>query len=126
MRFKVVVTKVEVAERWVRATDEESAAQKVKDELTTPWAYAGKWETKSREVEVVDSEREASRAQQQRPDAGRPKLLNLRDAATELGVSYSALYQMTKRGDIEYTQVGSRKFVSRESLAAFIESNTHR
>lgn len=29
MRFKVMVTKVEVAEVWVRATDEEAAAKKV-------------------------------------------------------------------------------------------------
>lgn len=44
MRFKFVVTKVEVAEAWVRAPAEHAAEQKVKDELKSSWTYAGHWE----------------------------------------------------------------------------------
>jgi excisionase family DNA binding protein len=139
MRFKVMVTKVEVAERWVRATDEESAAQKVKDELSTPWAYAGRWETKATQVEVIESQPESMGL---RPEAaaasealGRspgtvapsgPMLLNLKDAAAELGISYGTLHALMKDGGIEYTEVGSGKYISRASLVAFVESNTHR
>lgn len=36
MRYKVVVTRVQVAERWVRATDEEDAAKKVQEEFSRP------------------------------------------------------------------------------------------
>jgi excisionase family DNA binding protein len=126
MRFKVVVTKVEVAERWVRATDEEAAARKVKEELTTPWAYAGRWEIKAREVEVVEAEPEVSAVQRQALGDGGPMLLKLKDAAAELGISYGTLHALVKDGGIEITQVGSGKYISRATLAAFIEANTHR
>jgi hypothetical protein len=47
-------------------------------------------------------------------------------SAKALGISYSALYQMMNQGDIEWVAVGSRKFVSRESLMDFIKANTHK
>ncbi|MFN3949131.1 helix-turn-helix domain-containing protein [Microbacterium sp.] len=126
MRFKVMVTKVEVAELWVRATDEESATKKVRGELTTPWAYAGRWDTKATEVQVVESQREAGSPEQgQLPTSG-PMLFKLKDAAGELGISYGTLHALMKDGGIEYTQVGSGKYISRASLAAFIEANTRR
>lgn len=125
VRYKVVVTKVEVAERWVRATDEEHAAAKVKDELTSPWAYAGKWETVATELAVVDAEPEATNLENGSPSATETLLLNLKDAANELGISYGTLRTLMNRGDIGFTQVGSRKRISRESLAQFVRSNTH-
>lgn len=126
MRYKVVATKVEVAEKWVRATDEEAAAQKVKDELANPWAYAGRWETKSREVEVVESQQDGPFVEPGTQAKSGPMLLKLKDAATELGISYGTLHALMKDGGIEYTRVGSGKYISRASLAAFIEANTHR
>ncbi|MDY0909516.1 helix-turn-helix domain-containing protein [Microbacterium sp. CFBP9034] len=110
----------------MRATDEEAAAQKVKDELTSPWAYAGRWEIKEREVEVVESEAEMSSVQLHAQTEGGPMLLKLKDAATELGISYGTLHALIKDGGIEFTQVGASKYISRVSLAAFIEANTHR
>ena len=50
----------------------------------------------------------------------------LKDAAAELGISYGTLHALMKDGGIEFTQVGSGKYISRASLAAFIETNTHR
>lgn len=126
MRYKVVVTKVEVAELWVRAADEESAAKKVKDELTTSWAYTGRWETKATDVHVVDSQPEAGLANQGEVSAAGPMLLKLKDAATELGISYGTLHALMKERGIEYTKVGSGKYISRASLVAFIEANTQR
>lgn len=41
MKYKVVVTRVQVAERWVRGTDKEHAAQKVQEELERPYGYFG-------------------------------------------------------------------------------------
>lgn len=41
MRYKVVVTRVQVAEKWVRATDEEDAARKVQEEFAKPYSYFG-------------------------------------------------------------------------------------
>ncbi|WP_220339856.1 helix-turn-helix domain-containing protein [Microbacterium ureisolvens] len=126
MRYKVVVTKVEVAELWVRATDEEAAAQKVRDELTTSWAYAGHWETKATQVDVVASDPEPMAPGPQPVAPSGPMLLKLKDAATELGISYGTLHALMKDGGIEYTKVGSGKYISRASLAAFIEANTQR
>jgi excisionase family DNA binding protein len=53
-------------------------------------------------------------------------LLSIKDAAKALGVSYSTLYQLTAQGDIEWVMIGSRKYISRESLVEFIKANTHR
>jgi excisionase family DNA binding protein len=124
MRYKVVVTKVDVAERWVRATDEEHAATKVKEELASPWAYAGKWETVATEVAVVEAEPEMLHHQPGAISESETALLNLKDAASELGISYGTLRTLMNRGDIAFTQVGSRKRISRESLAQFVRTNT--
>lgn len=126
MRFKVVVTKVEVAELWVRAVDEEAAAQQVKDELRNSWAYAGRWEIKAREVEVVESAGELPGTQQNVPAENGPMLLKLKDAASELGISYGTLHALVKDDGIADTHVGAGKYISRASLAAFIEANTRR
>lgn len=125
MRYRVVVTKVDVAERWVRATDEEHAAAKVREELATPWAYAGKWETKATEVTVTDAQPEASIHEQGSTSERGTMLLNLKDAASELGISYGTLHTLVNQGEIEFTQVGSRKRISRESLAQFVHQNTY-
>ena len=53
MRFKVMVTRVQVMERWVKAADEEDAAAQIHEELDQPYAYVGHWDTKSSEVEIV-------------------------------------------------------------------------
>ena len=37
MRYRVQVTRVQVAERWVRAADEEDAAKKVQEEFNKPY-----------------------------------------------------------------------------------------
>ncbi|MDY0910114.1 helix-turn-helix domain-containing protein [Microbacterium sp. CFBP9034] len=120
------MTKVEQAERWIRAADEDAAAQKVKDELVSPWAYAGKWEIKATQVEVVETQPNVPGFQQESSSESSAMLLDLTAAASELGIPHRTLYELTKRGDIEYTKVGGRKYISRESLAAFIQANTHR
>lgn len=126
MRYKVVVTKVEVAELWVRATDEEAASQKVNEELKTTWAYAGHWERKATQVDVIESESESIGSGPPTVAPSGPMLLKLKDAAAELGISYGTLHTLMKDGGIEYTKVGSGKYISRASLMAFIEANTRR
>jgi hypothetical protein len=41
VRYKVVVTRMQVAERFVRATSEEDAAAKVQAEFDRPYGYFG-------------------------------------------------------------------------------------
>lgn len=125
MRYKVVVTRVQVAERWVRATDEEDAAKKVQEEFSRPYGYFGSWKDVASEVEVVEAEQTTVIRPNLLSESG-PMLLSLKDAGKALGIPYSAVYELTNRGDIEHTKIGSRKYISRESLLAFIKENTHR
>lgn len=126
MRFKVMVTKVEVAEMWVRAASEKAAAKKVREELKTSWAYTGHWERKAIEIQIIESEPESVGRTPQTAEPSGPMLLKLKDAAAELGISYGTLHALMKDGAIEHTKVGAGKYISRASLAAFIEANTQR
>ena len=125
MRYKVVVTRVQVAERFVQATSDEDAASKIQSEFDRPYGYFGSWKTTSSEVDVVEAE-QTTVIGPTHPAATGPMLLSVKDAAKCLGISYSTLYQMMNQGDIEWVGIGSRKFVSREALMEFIKSNTHR
>ena len=123
MRYRVVVTRVETVERWVSAPDEETAVRKIEEELRRPFAFVGQWETQAAEVRVVEA---AQTVAIQPSDSTNPsaRLLGLKDAARTLGISYSTLYKLVRRGEVEHTKVGSRYFMSRESIDAFIRTNT--
>lgn len=125
MRYKVTVTRVQVAEKWIRATDEEGAARKVQEEFAKPYAYFGSWKDVASEVEVVEAE-QTTVIRPAKLDESGPMMLSIKDAASALGIPYSALYELTNRGDIEWTRIGSRKYIPRESLMNFIRENTHR
>lgn len=125
MRYLVMVTRVQVAERYVRATDEEDAAAKVQAEFDRPYGYFGSWRTTASEVEVIEAEQTVAVTPASLSPGG-PLLLSLKDAARSLGISYSTLYELTNRGDIEHTRIGSRKYIARETLFRFIDNNTHR
>ncbi|WP_341998887.1 helix-turn-helix domain-containing protein [Microbacterium sp. LWH7-1.2] len=123
MRYKVVVTRVQVVERWIKATDEEDAARKIREEFEKPYAYVGHWETKASEVEIVDAAPTVLPSPSV-PDESGAVLLSLRDAASALGVPYSALYKLTNQGAIQYTAIGSRRYIPRVALADFVLANT--
>ena len=125
MRYKVAVSRVQVAERWIRAADDEDAARKAQEEFAKPYAYFGHWETTASEVEVVEVEQTLV-IPPNLLDASGPMMLSLKDAASAIGITYSALNELTNRGDLEYVPIGSRKYVSRESLMTFIRENTRR
>lgn len=125
MRYKVVVTRVQVAERFVRAVNEDDAAAKVQAEFDRPYGYFGSWKTTTSEVEVVEAEQTTVIGPTHLSPEG-PMLLSIKDAAKALGISYSTLYQMLNQGDIEWVAVGSRKLISRQQLLDFIKVNTHR
>jgi excisionase family DNA binding protein len=125
MRYKVVVTRVQVAERFVRAPSEEDAAAKMQAEFERPYGYFGSWKTTSSEVDVVEAE-QTTVIGPTHLSANGPLLLSVKDAAKALGISYSTLYQMMNQGDIEHVAIGARKYISREKLMEFIEKNTHK
>lgn len=45
VRYKVIIRRVQTAERHDRAADEETAAQKVQAELDRPYGFLGSWQT---------------------------------------------------------------------------------
>lgn len=125
MRFTVVATRVQTAERSVHASDEESAARKVQDEFDRPYGYFGTWKTVSSEVEVT--EREAVMSEMPGPlRKDGALLLSIKEAGKALGISYATMYELVNRGDVDHVSIGSRKYISREALLQFIETNTHR
>lgn len=125
VRYKVVVTRVQVAERFVRATSEEDAALKAQAEFDRPYGYFGSWKTTASEIDVVEAEQTTVIGPSHLSPEG-PMLLSLKDAAKALGISYSTLYQMVNQGDIEWVALGTRKYVSREALMEFIRVNSHK
>ena len=56
MRYKIRVTRVQTAERVIRATDEEAAVQKIQAELDKPYGFLGNWTNGGYEIEVVGEE----------------------------------------------------------------------
>lgn len=125
MRYKVVVTRIQVAERFVRATSEEDAAAKVQAEFDRSYGYFGSWKTTSSEIDVIEAEQTTVIGPTHLSNEG-PLLLSIKNAAKALGISYSTLYQMMNQGDVEWVAIGSRKFISREHLMEFIKANTHK
>jgi len=123
MRYKVVVTRVQVAERWIRATDEEAAACIIQEEFEKPYAYFGHWETIGSEVEIVEAE-QATVIRPNLLDESGPMLLTIKDAADALGIQHRSLGELARRGDIACTRIGTRKYVSREALISFVKTNT--
>lgn len=85
MKYKVVVTRVQVAERFVRATSEEDAAEKIQEEIDRLYGYLGSWKTTSTDVEVVEADEQTTIHPQSLLGDG-PFLLSVKEAAAALGI----------------------------------------
>ena len=102
----------------------EEAAAKAQAEFDRAYGYFGSWKTVGTEVEVVEAAQPVATAPADLSASG-PMLLPVKQAATALGIGTSMLYQLLNQGDIDWVAVGSRKYVNREDLLAFIRKNTH-
>jgi excisionase family DNA binding protein len=116
------VTRVEQAERVISARDEEDAVAKVQAEFERPYGYFGSWTRVGSNIEVVGTKPTLGSSPQ--PVGDGPLLLSIKDAAKHLGVSYGQVYEFVNRGEIEHLRMGRRKFVTRDALRKFIETNT--
>jgi excisionase family DNA binding protein len=124
MRYRVRVTRGQVAERTVSAVDEEAAVEKIRAELDRPYSFLGLWKVVSTDVEIV-AEEPALGTTPRLPGEG-PLLLSVKDAADHLGIGRSSLYQLMATGEIETVDIGRRRYISREAMTKFIETNTRR
>ena len=125
MRFRVMVSRVQVAERYVRAVDEDDAVRKVQDELSRPYGFLGGWRTIDTDLDVAEAESSLPTAPAPLGEGG-TALLPLKQAAAHLGISYGTLWQLVRSGEIDHVEIGSRRFISRDGLKAFIDANTRR
>jgi excisionase family DNA binding protein len=125
VRYRVIVSRVQVAERYVRAVDEQDAVRKVQEELDRPYSFIGGWRTVDTDLDVAEAESPLSQAPGPLEEGG-AMLLPLKQAAAHLGLSYSSLWQLVRGGEIDHVEIGSRRYISREALAAFIGANTRR
>ena len=55
MRYRIRVTRLQVAERSVVGRDEDHALEKVSSELEQPFGFLGKWQTTNTDAESSQS-----------------------------------------------------------------------
>ena len=125
IRYKIVVSRVQTAERHVRATSEEDAIRKVQDELERPYGFLGGWTTIGTDMDIgtVESALGDHVPAQISQDGG--FLLSVKATSRYLGLSPSVLYDLINRGEIAHVMIGSRRYISRDQISAYIETNTH-
>jgi excisionase family DNA binding protein len=125
MRYKIVVSRVQTAERHVRAASEEDAIRKVQEELERPYGFFGGWTTIGTDMDIVaiESPLGGNAPPQISQDGG--FLLSVKAASKHLGLSTAAMYELINRGEIAHVKIGSRRYISRDQISVFIEANTH-
>jgi excisionase family DNA binding protein len=125
MRYKIVVSRVRTAERHVRATTEEDAIRKVQDELERPYGFLGGWTTVGTDMDIVTAESVLADSMPPQINQDGSFLLSVKAASKHLGLSAAVVYELINRGEIAHVTVGSRRYISRDQISAFIEANTH-
>lgn len=122
MRYRIRITRVEVAERRVLAKDEDHAMEKIRAELDKPYGLLGQWQTASTEAEIVAVEPRDGLTPTI-PGEG-PLLMSIKDTASHLGIPYGRVYELVNTGEIDHVRVGRRAYISRDAVTKFIETNT--
>ena len=125
MRYKIVVSRVQTAERHVRAVSEEEAIRKVQEELERPYGFLGGWTTVGTDVDIVTAESVLGEGVPAQLGPNGSFLLSVKAASRHLGLSTFVLYELINRGEIAHVMIGSRRYISRDQISAFIEANTH-
>jgi excisionase family DNA binding protein len=125
MRYKIVVSRVQTAERHVRAISEEEAIRKVQEELNRPYGFLGGWTTIGTDMDIVSIDSVLDDHVPAQVSSEGSLLLSVKAASRHLGVSTSVLYELINRGEIAHVMIRSRRYISRDQINAFIEANTH-
>jgi excisionase family DNA binding protein len=124
MRYRVLISRVQILERSIRAASEEDVAKRIQEELDRPYGYLGSWRTVHTDLEIVEAE--SSVDGNPPPVAGTGSLLlSVKNAAAYLGISTSQMYDLVNAGEVAHVAINTRKYVSRDALNAFIEAHSH-
>ncbi|HUY45494.1 MAG TPA: helix-turn-helix domain-containing protein [Streptosporangiaceae bacterium] len=125
MRYKIVVSRVQTAERHVRGVSEEDATRKVQEELERPYGFLGGWTTIGTDMDIVTVESALGDTAPAQISQDGSFLLSVKAASKYLGLSTAVLYELINRGEIAHVMIGSRRYVSRDQISAFVQANTH-
>ena len=121
MRYRFLLSRVQTAERSIRAADEEAALQKLRTELQQPYALIGGWQQSGEvSIELLGVE-DTYQGSPLPADKDGPLLLSVKDAATYLGISRGLLYELINSGEIQAIFLGRRRLIPRSKLHEFIE-----
>jgi len=120
MQYKFRITRVEQAERWITATDEEAAAAKLRIELAQPYSFFGAWRTVDTQLEIIASKK-PNDARQNWAAADAALLLSIAEAAEKLGVPVTTMRKMVANNEIPSREIGKRRFIYRDDLQKFAE-----
>ena len=120
MQYKFRITRVEQAERWITATDEEAAAAKLRTELAQPYSFFGAWRTVDTQLEIIESKK-PNDARQSWAAADAALLLSIAEAAEKLGVPVTTMRKMVANDEIPSREIGKRRFIYRDDLQKFAE-----
>jgi len=120
MQYKFRITRVEQAERWITATDEEAAAAKLRIELAQPYSFFGAWRTVDTQLEIIASKK-PNDARQNWAAADAALLLSIAEAAEKLGVPVTTMRKMVANDEIPSREIGKRRFIYRDDLQKFAE-----
>jgi len=122
MRYRIRVTRLQIADRTVRAADEDAAIEQIREELRQPYGFLSRWETVNTDLEVLVAEESVAGTPIAQTEAA--MLLSVADAANVLGVSRGSLSELVNRGDLQSLQIGRRRLIPRAALIEFIDENT--
>lgn len=122
MRYRIRITRVQVADRSLLAKDEEHAMEKIRADLDKRYGLLGQWQTASTEAEIIAVE-PLDGLTPTVPGEG-PLLMSIKNAAAHLGIPPGRAYELVNAGEIDHVRVGKRTYISRAALTKFIETNT--
>jgi excisionase family DNA binding protein len=114
--------RTQTVERTIRATDEDAAMQKLREELGQPYGFFGRWEVVATDVALLEVETSVE-TRAVGVDGG-PLLLSVKDAAAHLGISRGLVYELLNRGELASLRIGQRRLVSRDAINKFIQVNS--
>lgn len=114
MRYKIIVSRVQTAERHVRAISEEEAIRKVQEELERPYGFLGGWTTIGTDMDIVSIESVLHDQVPAQVSSEGSFLLSVKAASRHLGLGTWVVYGLMNRGEIAHVMIGSRRYISRD------------
>lgn len=125
MRYKIVISRVQTATRYVRASDEQTALEKVQAELDRPYGFLGGWTTIDTDLDIVETHNPLDAHPDQITTTDGSFLLTVKATAKYLGIPTGTVYTMINIGEIPHIELGGRRYISRDHLTTFLDTHTH-